>query len=64
MTRHPLNDPNAAYWEDLVDEFDFDAAEKAEIQRGADKMIAAHAKALGGKLKIVAEFGDESYILG
>jgi hypothetical protein len=26
--------------------------------------LAAYVRALGGKLKIIADFGDESYILG
>jgi hypothetical protein len=26
--------------------------------------LAAYVKALGGKLKIIADFGDESYVLG
>ncbi|MER5934893.1 XRE family transcriptional regulator [Streptomyces sp. NPDC002054] len=103
----------SARWSDLVEEFDFSPAEKAEIDRGAEQMIAvvrahrladlrrrqhttqvqvaeamgvtqarvsriengelersevetlaAYVRALGGKLKIVAEFGDEQYVLG
>ncbi|MFD3677886.1 helix-turn-helix domain-containing protein [Streptomyces sp. NPDC058613] len=103
----------AARWDDLVEEFHFSAAARAEIDRGAAEMIAAvrahrlaevrkrqhttqvqvaeamgvtqarvsriengelersevetlaaYVRALGGKLKIVAEFGDEQYVLG
>ncbi|MER7824287.1 XRE family transcriptional regulator [Streptomyces sp. NPDC096097] len=103
----------AVRWDDLVEEFDFSPTERAEIDRGAEEMIAvvrahrlaevrkrqrttqvqvaeamgvtqarvsriengelersevetlaAYVRALGGKLKIVAEFGDEQYVLG
>ncbi|MBT2480031.1 helix-turn-helix domain-containing protein [Streptomyces sp. ISL-94] len=103
----------AAHWDDLVEEFAFSPAERAEIDRGAAEMVsvvrahrlaevrkrqhttqvqvaeamgvtqarvsriengelersevetlAAYVRALGGKLKIVAEFGDEQYVLG
>jgi predicted XRE-type DNA-binding protein len=113
VSRDPLNNPNAAYWEDLVEDFAFTSDEQEQIRAGADQMIAqvrahrlaevrkrqhatqvevaaamgisqarvsriekgqlersevdtlaAYVKALGGRLKIVAEFGDESYVLG
>lgn len=113
MSQPPLNNPNARYWDDLVEEFDFAPEEQAEIRSGADQMIAevrarrladvrkrqnatqvevaaamgvsqarisriesghlersevdtlaAYVKALGGRLKIIADFGDESYVLG
>jgi predicted XRE-type DNA-binding protein len=38
--------------------------EKGQLARSEVETLAAYVKALGGKLKIVAEFGDESYILG
>lgn len=113
MNQPPLNNPNARYWDDLVQDFDFSPDEKEAIQSGADRMItevraqrladvrkrqnatqvevaaamgvsqarvsriekgelersevdtlAAYVRALGGKLKIIADFGDESYVLG
>jgi predicted XRE-type DNA-binding protein len=113
MSKQPLSNPNAAYWDDLVEGFAFTEQEQAEIRTGADQLIAevrahrlaevrkrqhatqvevaaamgvsqarvsriekgelersevdtlaAYVRALGGKLKIVAEFGDASYILG
>jgi predicted XRE-type DNA-binding protein len=113
MTQPTLNNPNARYWDDLVEDFGFTKKEKEEIREGADRMIAevraqrlaevrkrqnatqvevaaamgvsqarvsriekgqleksevetlaAYVKALGGKLKIIADFGDESYVLG
>lgn len=113
MNQPPLNNPNARYWDDLVQEFDFTPEERDAIRSGADRMIAevraqrlaevrkrqnatqvevaaamgvsqarvskiekgelersevetlaAYVKALGGKLKIIADFGDESYVLG
>ena len=113
MSRYPLNNPNAVYWDDLVEDFAFTSDEQEQIRAGADQMIAqvrahrlaevrkrqhatqvevaaamgisqarvsriekgqlersevdtlaAYVKALGGRLKIVAEFGDESYVLG
>lgn len=113
MSRDPLNNPNAVYWDDLVEDFAFTSDEQEQIRAGADQMIAqvrahrlaevrkrqhatqvevaaamgisqarvsriekgqlersevdtlaAYVKALGGRLKIVAEFGDESYVLG
>jgi DNA-binding XRE family transcriptional regulator len=38
--------------------------EKGELNRSEVETLAAYVKALGGKLKIVADFGDESYVLG
>jgi hypothetical protein len=58
MSNPPLNNPNARYWDDLVEEFDFTPQETQEIT------LAAYVRALGGKLKIIADFGDETYVLG
>lgn len=112
MSDH-LNDPNARSWGDLKQDLAFTAAEREEIDSGAQRLIAearayrlseirrrqhttqvevaramgvtqarvsriekgqlersevdtlaAYVRALGGKLKIVADFGDESYVLG
>jgi predicted XRE-type DNA-binding protein len=106
-------DPDARSWEELTREFGFTDAERAEIDAGAQRMIAearafrlaevrrrphttqvevakamgvtqarvsriekgqlersevdtlaAYVQALGGKLKIIADFGDESFVLG
>jgi DNA-binding XRE family transcriptional regulator len=38
--------------------------EKGQLGRGDVESLAGYVKALGGKLKIVADFGDESYVLG
>jgi predicted XRE-type DNA-binding protein len=38
--------------------------EKGEIRRSEIDTLAAYVAALGGTLKIVAEFGSESYVLG
>ena len=113
MNKPPLNNPNARYWDDLVQDFGFSPEEKEAIRSGADRMItevrarrladvrkrqnatqvevaaamgvsqarvsriekgelersevetlAAYVRALGGKLKIIADFGDETYVLG
>ncbi|HEV2372909.1 MAG TPA: helix-turn-helix transcriptional regulator [Streptosporangiaceae bacterium] len=111
MNKPPLNNPNARYWDDLVEDFGFTTEEQQAVQTGAGRMIAemraqrlaevrkrqnatqvevaaamgvsqarvsriekgersevetlaAYVKALGGKLKIIADFGDESYVLG
>ncbi|HET7017707.1 MAG TPA: helix-turn-helix transcriptional regulator [Streptosporangiaceae bacterium] len=113
MSQPPLNNPNARYWDDLVQDFDFSADEQQAIRSGADRMVteiraqrlaevrkrqnatqvevaaamgvsqarvsriekgelersevdtlAAYVRALGGKLKIIADFGDETYVLG
>jgi predicted XRE-type DNA-binding protein len=38
--------------------------EKGQLERSEVDTLAAYVKALGGKLKIVADFGDEAYVLG
>jgi len=38
--------------------------EKGELTRSEVDTLAAYVQALGGKLKIIADFGDESYVLG
>jgi predicted XRE-type DNA-binding protein len=38
--------------------------EKGQLERSEVDTLAAYVQALGGKLKIVADFGGESYILG
>lgn len=38
--------------------------EKGKLARSEVDTLAAYVEALGGKLKIVADFGDESYVLG
>ncbi|WP_443072249.1 XRE family transcriptional regulator [Streptomyces sp. NBC_01485] len=38
--------------------------EKGQLERSEVDALAAYVKALGGKLKIVADFGDETYVLG
>ncbi|WP_131765181.1 XRE family transcriptional regulator [Candidatus Protofrankia californiensis] len=38
--------------------------EKGQLERSEVDTLAAYVQALGGKLKIVADFGDESYVLG
>jgi len=38
--------------------------EKGQLERSEVDTLAAHVQALGGKLKIVADFGDETYVLG
>jgi hypothetical protein len=38
--------------------------EKGQLARGEVDTLAAYVQALGGKLKIIADFGDESYVLG
>jgi predicted XRE-type DNA-binding protein len=38
--------------------------EKGELERSEVETLATYVRALGGRLKIVAEFGDESYVLG
>ncbi|MEV6957066.1 XRE family transcriptional regulator [Streptomyces sp. NPDC051183] len=113
MSQRPDPAAKSARWDDLVEEFGFSDAERAEIDQGAAEMIAvvrahrlaevrkrqqttqvqvaeamgvtqarvsriengelarsevetlaAYVRALGGKLKIVADFGDEQYVLG
>jgi predicted XRE-type DNA-binding protein len=38
--------------------------EKGQLSRSEVDTLSAYVQALGGKLKIVADFGDESYVLG
>ena len=38
--------------------------EKGQLSRSEVDTLAAYVQALGGRLKIVADFGDESYVLG
>jgi DNA-binding Xre family transcriptional regulator len=38
--------------------------EKGQLERTEVETLAAYVQALGGKLTIVAEFGDEQYLLG
>lgn len=38
--------------------------EKGELKRSEVDTLAAYVRALGGELKIVADFGEESYVLG
>jgi predicted XRE-type DNA-binding protein len=38
--------------------------EKGELTRSEVDTLAAYVQALGGKLKIIADFGDECYVLG
>ena len=38
--------------------------EKGQLARSEVDTLAAYVSALGGQLKIVADFGDETYVLG
>src|SRR5437762_3367096 len=38
--------------------------EKGQLSRSEVDTLAAYVQALGGKMKIIADFGDESYVLG
>jgi predicted XRE-type DNA-binding protein len=38
--------------------------EKGQLARSEVDTLAAYVQALGGKLKIIADFGDESFVLG
>lgn len=38
--------------------------ERGELERSEVDALAAYVRALGGRLTIVAEFGDEHYVLG
>jgi transcriptional regulator with XRE-family HTH domain len=38
--------------------------EKGQLERTEVETLAAYVRALGGKLTIVADFGDEQYVLG
>jgi DNA-binding XRE family transcriptional regulator len=108
-----MTDPDARSWEDLKADLEFTEAERAEIDAGAQQLLAearafrlsevrrrqhttqvdvaremgvtqarvsriekgqlersevdtlaAYVRALGGRLKIIADFGDETYVLG
>jgi predicted XRE-type DNA-binding protein len=37
---------------------------KGELERSEVDTLAAYVRTLGGKLKIIADFGDEYYVLG
>lgn len=37
--------------------------EKGQLEKSEVETLAAYVKALGGKLKVVIDFGDESYAL-
>jgi DNA-binding XRE family transcriptional regulator len=38
--------------------------EKGQLEKSEVETLAAYVRALGGKLKIIADFGDETYVLG
>jgi predicted XRE-type DNA-binding protein len=38
--------------------------ERGEVSRSEVDTLAAYVKALGGKLQLIANFGDESYVIG
>ena len=38
--------------------------EKGQLERSEVETLAAYVRALGGRLKIIADFGDETYLLG
>ena len=38
--------------------------EKGQLERSEVDTLAAYVQALGGQLKIIADFGDEVYVLG
>ena len=40
MSGPPLNNPNARYWDDLVEDFAFTPEEQESVRSGADRMIA------------------------
>jgi predicted XRE-type DNA-binding protein len=40
------------------------AIEKGALNRSEVDTLAAYVEALGGKLKLVADFGDETLVLG
>ncbi|MDX3511131.1 hypothetical protein PV755_19655 [Streptomyces caniscabiei] len=40
------------------------SVEKGQLERSEVDTLAAYVKALGGKLKIVADFGDETCVSG
>jgi hypothetical protein len=40
------------------------AARQGQLERSEVETLAAYVRALGGRLKIIADFGDETYVLG
>ena len=40
MDQPPLNNPNARYWGDLIEDFGFTPDEQEALRSGADLMIA------------------------
>jgi hypothetical protein len=38
--------------------------ERGELERSEVETLAAYVRALGGKLKIIADLGDKSHVLG
>jgi hypothetical protein len=40
VSEPPLNNPNARYWDDLVEDFGFTPEEQEAVRSGADRMIA------------------------
>jgi hypothetical protein len=38
--------------------------EKGQLEKSEVETLAAYVRALGGRLKIIADFGDESSVLG
>lgn len=38
--------------------------ERGEVSRSEVDTLAAYVRALGGKLQLIANFGDESYVIG
>jgi hypothetical protein len=38
--------------------------EKGRLEKSQVETLAAHVRALGGTLKLIADFGDETYVLG
>jgi hypothetical protein len=61
--QHPTQ-VQAAEAMDVVTRARVSRIEKGQRERSEVDILAAYVKALGGKLKIVADFGDESYVLG
>jgi hypothetical protein len=40
VNQPPLNNPNARYWDDLVEDFGITPDEQEAVRSGADRMIA------------------------
>lgn len=40
VSKPPLNNPNARYWDDLVEDFGFTPEEQEAVRSGAERMIA------------------------